>query len=46
VGRLKAGAPAEAVTGEVHSRPVRFVVKKPHGVFRIGESFCVYTYLG
>ena len=46
VGRLKAGAPVEAVTGEVHSRPVRFVVKKPHGEFGVGESFWVYTYLG
>ena len=35
VGRLKVGASVEAVTGEVHSRPVRFVVKKPHGEFRV-----------
>jgi hypothetical protein len=46
VGRLKAGAPVEAVTGEVHSRRVRFVVKKPHGEFKVGESFWVYNYLG
>lgn len=46
VGLLKAGTTVEALTGEVHSSPVRFVVKKPQGEFQAGESFWVYTYLG
>jgi len=46
VGLLKAGSIAEAITGEVHSTPVRFVVKRPHAEYRPGDVLWVYTYLG
>jgi hypothetical protein len=46
VGHLKAGATVEAITGEVHSTPVRFVVKKPHAEYKPGDVLWVYTYLG
>ena len=46
VGLLKAGGIVEAVTGEVHSFPVRFVVKRPHSEYRLGDVLWVYTYLG
>jgi hypothetical protein len=37
VGVLKAGTTVEAVTGEVHAKPVRFVVKRPHGGHNPGD---------
>ena len=46
VGLLKAGATVEAFTGEVHSSPVRFVVKKAHAEYKPGDFLWVYTYLG
>src|SRR5215510_9222039 len=46
VGLIKAGATVEALTGEVHSRPVRFVVKKPHAAYKPGDVLWVYTYVG
>jgi hypothetical protein len=46
VGLLRAGATVEAITGEVHSRPVRFVVKKPHAEYKPGDVLWVYTYVG
>jgi len=46
VGRLKAGATVDAVTGEVHSSPVAFVVKVPHAGYKPGDVLWVYTYLG
>ena len=46
VGLVKAGAIVEAITGEVHSRPVAFVVKKPHAEYTPGDVLWVYTYLG
>ena len=46
VGLLKAGATVEAFTGEVHSIPVRFVVKKVHAAYKPGDILWVYTYLG
>ncbi len=46
VGLLKVNAIVEAITGEVHSTPVRFVVKKPHGEYKPGDVLWVYTYLG
>ena len=39
VGLLKAGGIVEAVTGEVHSLPVCFVVKRPHSEYRLGDVF-------
>jgi hypothetical protein len=46
VGFLKAGTMVEAITGEVHSTPVRFVIKKPHAEYKPGDVLWVYTYLG
>ncbi len=46
VGRLKAGQIVEAITGEVHSSPVRFVVNRPHAGYKPGDILWVYTYLG
>jgi hypothetical protein len=46
VGLLKAGGTVEAITGEVHSGPVRFVVAKPHAEYTPGDVLWVYTYLG
>ena len=46
VGHLKAGTVVEAITGEVHASPVRFVVKKPHAGYQRGDILWVYTYLG
>jgi hypothetical protein len=39
VGVLKAGAIVEALTGEVHSNPVRFVVRKPHAEYKPGGGW-------
>jgi len=46
VGHLKAGTTVQAITGEVHSRPVRFVVRRPHAGWAAGDSLWVYGYLG
>jgi hypothetical protein len=46
LGLVMAGATVEAITGEVHSSPVRFVVKKPHAQYKPGDVLWVYTYLG
>ena len=46
VGFLKASDIVEAITGEVHSSPVRFVVKKPHAKYKPGDVLWVYTYGG
>jgi hypothetical protein len=46
VGLLKVGAIVEAITGEVHSIPARFVVMKPHAEYKPGDILWVYTYLG
>lgn len=46
VGRLKAGETVAAITGEVHSSPVRFVVRRPHAGYKRGDVLWVYTYLG
>jgi hypothetical protein len=34
------------MTGEVHTVGGRFVVKQPHGRYKIGDVLTVYTYLG
>jgi hypothetical protein len=46
VGLLKAGTIVEAITGEVHASPGRFVVKKWHAEYKPGDILWVYTYLG
>jgi hypothetical protein len=38
VGMLKAGAIVEAITGEVHTSPVRFVIKKAHANTSLATS--------
>ena len=46
VGHLKRGTAVEAITGEVHSSPVRFIINKPHDPYEPGDVLWVYTYLG
>ncbi len=46
VAKLDAGTRVTTVTGEVHTKPTRFVVHRPHAQFRPGDSVLVYTYLG
>ena len=46
VGLLKAGAAVEAVTGEVHAKPVPFLVKRWHGEHKPGDLLWVSTYFG
>jgi len=36
----------ETLTGEVHTRPGRFVVKQARGAFQPGDVLLLYTYLG
>ncbi|MBI2091366.1 MAG: hypothetical protein HYT78_21955 [Deltaproteobacteria bacterium] len=45
IGLLKAGAIVQAITGQVHSSPARFVVNRPHAEYRPGDVLWVYTYL-
>jgi hypothetical protein len=46
VASIPAGASVQAVTGEVHTVPGRFVVHRPHGNFVPGDEVLVFTYLG
>ena len=46
LGRLKAGVTVQAITGEVHASPVRFVVTTPHARYKPGDTLWVYAYLG
>jgi hypothetical protein len=46
VGRALAGSRVRAVTGEVHTVPSRFVVKKKHEQYQPGDILWVYTYQG
>lgn len=46
IGRVKAGAAVEAITGEVHTKPGRFVVRRRHAEYKPGDVLWVYTYLG
>jgi hypothetical protein len=46
IGTFRVGTTVEGLTGEVHARPVRFVVKKRHAEYRPGDVLWVYTYLG
>ena len=46
VGKFAAGSNVVAVTGEVHSVPGRFVVRKRHGKYNPGDILWTYTYLG
>ena len=46
VGKFAADSNVVAVTGEVHSAPGRFVVRKRHGKYNPGDILWTYTYLG
>lgn len=46
VATLSAQERVETVTGEVHTRPGRFVVKKARDGFEPGAVLLLYTYLG
>ncbi len=46
VGTLEAGTNVAALTGEVHTVPVRFVVKRKRWRYVPGDVLWVYTYLG
>ena len=46
VGRLQPGESVETLTGEVHTAPGRFVVRRTYGEFAPGDEILVYTYLG
>ena len=45
-GMVQAGEAVQTLTGEVHTIPGRFVVRRPHGEFVPGDEVLVYTYLG
>jgi hypothetical protein len=46
VGRVDSGVVVDALTGEVHVRPGRFVLERPVGGFAAGETLSVYTPVG
>ncbi len=46
IGEFKVGSKVEAITGEVHTVPKKFVVKKTHKKYVPGDVIWVYTYLG
>jgi hypothetical protein len=46
IGRFMAGSEVVSLTGEVHTIPSRFVVKKAHEKYQPGDILWVYTYLG
>lgn len=46
IGKAVAGSRVRALTGEVHTIPSRFVVKKSHGRYRPGDVLWIYTYQG
>jgi hypothetical protein len=46
VGTAVAGSRVRAVTGEVHTIPSRFIVKKKHERYQPGDVLWVYTYQG
>jgi hypothetical protein len=46
VGTVKAGESVEGLTGEVHSTPVKFIVKRSHEAYKAGDIIWVYSYEG
>jgi hypothetical protein len=46
VASVRAGSRVTALTGEVHTVPSRFLVKKAHERYKPGEVIWVYTYQG
>lgn len=46
ISTIRKGAQVKALTGEVHSRPVEFVVRKKHEGYKPGDILQVYSYAG
>lgn len=46
VGTIRKGAEVAAITGEVHSYPVEFIVRKKHNRYGPGDLLQVYSYVG
>ncbi len=46
IGRFDANSRVEALTGEVHSTPSRFRIKRHRGPYRPGDVLWVYSYFG
>jgi hypothetical protein len=46
VADIHRGERVMALTGEVHTIPSRFIVKKPRPPYKVGDIIIVYTYLG
>ncbi len=46
VGEYQSGTKVTALTGEVHTVPGRFIVKKAHARYKPGDVILVLTYLG
>lgn len=44
--RIDAGIAVQAVTGEVHTLPGRFKIKKDSPPYRVGDEVLILTYLG
>ena len=46
VARVETGSEVAAETGEVHTKPGKFIVRKESPPYRAGDVIWVYTYLG
>lgn len=46
IGSIENGTVVKALTGEVHSKPGKLIVRKNVDLFQKGEILWVYTYLG
>lgn len=46
IGKCKRGSKVTAITGEVHTKAVKFKVKKKFESFKPGDIIWVYTYYG
>ncbi|HEX9917997.1 MAG TPA: hypothetical protein VGA87_02455 [Pyrinomonadaceae bacterium] len=46
IGTIRAGAEVVVLASEVHVVPGKFVVKRPHGRYKVGDIIRVYTYHG
>jgi hypothetical protein len=46
IGKFKAGATVDALIGEIHTAPGKFVVFKAHKEYKPGDALWVYTPLG
>ncbi len=45
-GTVLAGEAVQTVSGEVHTRPGRFIIHRSHDEFAPGDEVFLYTYLG